>query len=200
MATIAKILGSQPEPLSKRRPDLPQAVADTVDRCLSKTPADRFASAAELVAAVDGGRAPRRGDVRGWWSTHQLAIIALYFVACVLAWEIKEWLHGATTPVFLGLGAAATIAGVFRGHLVFTERMNGQSFPAEWRRANRVLYAADMAMTVLLAVDGLLAGATRPLLSVFAFAFGLGIALARVVLEPVTTKAAFPDMVGDEGD
>ena len=53
---------------------------------------------------------------------------ALYLATAILAWQMKEWVETPiTVAIFLALGA--TIGGVLRGHLVFTERMN-RALPA----------------------------------------------------------------------
>jgi tRNA A-37 threonylcarbamoyl transferase component Bud32 len=206
VSTIGRILASEPTPLAGRRPDLPPSLVAAIECCLRKEPRERFVSATDLLAALDGATGLGRVVTHAgqdlspagkatWWSAHQLVAIALYFSGCVMAWTIKEWTHGLTTAAFVALGGIATIAGVFRGHLVFTERMNHSSFPAEWKRASAVLFTADVGMAALLGADALLVSSIRPLLAVFALAIGLGIALARLVLEPATTRAAFPGMI-----
>src|SRR2546430_2296166 len=50
--------GSEPpRPLRARRPDAPAAVEQALTRALAKDPADRFASVADLVAALEDSRA-----------------------------------------------------------------------------------------------------------------------------------------------
>jgi eukaryotic-like serine/threonine-protein kinase len=63
-ALIAAHAVEPPEPLARRQPDVPPALADLVMRCLAKRPADRPKTASELLQALDrvpaGARAPRR--------------------------------------------------------------------------------------------------------------------------------------------
>ena len=121
-------------------------------------------------------------------------MIALYFVASVLAWQVKEWRPGTTGVVFLILGVAATTSGVFRGHLLFTERLvgsEGAGFSAERRRAAPATLFADLLIAFSLGADGVILSPARPLAAVLTLALGVGIGLARLVVEPSTTRATF---------
>jgi serine/threonine-protein kinase len=51
---FARVIGGEPTPLRKLRGDLPKQVQTLLDRCLSKEPNRRFASAAELSSALSG--------------------------------------------------------------------------------------------------------------------------------------------------
>lgn len=126
-----------------------------------------------------------------WWRTHQLAAIAMYFIASLLAWQTKEWVPGIATVIFLAIGIGSTVAGVFRGHLLFTERVNAAGLPAERRRALPVTLTADLLIALALAADGVMLAPSRPLVAVLTIALGVGIALARLVVEPATTSASF---------
>ena len=51
-----------------------------------------------------------------------------------------------------------------------------------------------MLMALALGIDGGSIAIAQPLFAVFTLALGLGLALARAVLEPVTTAATFPEV------
>ena len=88
---------------------------------------------------------------------------------------------------------AAAIGGVFRGHLVFTARMNAEALGAERTRARTVTLAVDGFIAAALVTDAFILAPTRPLASVLTLALAIGLALARTLLEPATTRAAFPN-------
>ena len=111
--------------------------------------------------------------------------------ACAITWHIKELAPGTATVVFLFVGTVATIAGVFRGHLLFTERINLAGFHAEQLRARPVTLAADLAVAVALIIDGSRLSPIAPLIGLLTIALGIGLALVRLVVEPATTLAAF---------
>jgi serine/threonine protein kinase len=194
LAMVARVLGSEPRPLGPRCPDVPAPVVAVIERCLRKAPADRFGSAAELVGAFEtvGAATVVPSPHATWWRVHQIVIIVLYIVGATWSWQIKDWLETpVTVGVFLALGAASTIGGVLRGHLVFTELMNRPHLLAERRRASRATALLDLLTAALLFTDGVVIAATRALPAVLSIALALGIALASVVLEPATTSAAF---------
>src|SRR5213082_1428323 len=57
-AVMAQHLSEAPPPLRARRPDAPAAVEQALARALAKDPADRFASVAQFVAALEATDAP----------------------------------------------------------------------------------------------------------------------------------------------
>jgi serine/threonine-protein kinase len=170
----------------------PASLADVFARCLREAPAERFANGSQIVDALD-----QSGDVpssphASWWRIHQLVIGMLYIAAATLAWQIKEWLETpVTVALFIALGAGATVGGVLRGHLVFTERMNRRWLPWERRRTGRAMLLLDLLMCAMLFADGVLIASHRALPAVGALSLALGIVLAALVLEPATTTAAF---------
>lgn len=192
LALAARVLEGEPRVIQSVRADVPRVVATVIERCLHKLAADRYSSGGAVADALTQADArPAAGGVTRWWRTHQAAALALYFAAVVVAWRVKEWQHGLTDPAFLLLGAAAAVGGVFRGHLLFTERMNREAFHPERRRAGPVTLAVDLLIGVIVAVEGLLLAASRPVAGVLAIALGVGIALTRLVIERSTERSAF---------
>jgi predicted Ser/Thr protein kinase len=195
LAIVARVLESDARPLGTRCPDLSRGLVEVVGRCLRKAPAERFGSAAEIVGAlkaVDGAAGPSPHAT--WWRTHQLAIVVLEVGGAMLAWQIKEWRETPiTVAIFLALGAAATIGGVLRGHLVFTEWFNRARLTRERQRTRGAIRLIDLLTAGLLFVDAAIIAGLRALPAVFALSAALGLALASLVLEPATTAAAFGD-------
>jgi tRNA A-37 threonylcarbamoyl transferase component Bud32 len=182
-------------PFTTGAPRTVPAIAEVIERCIRQAPDERFATAGEIVAALSAtGRPHAGGRSPIVWRTHQLVIILLYFVASVIAWQIKDWLETpVTVSVFVALGAAATIGGVFRGHLVFTERVNRANLTEERHRATRATIVVDLLFATLLLVDGVIVASVSALSAVVTVSLAVGIALAALVLEPATTRAAFGD-------
>jgi serine/threonine-protein kinase len=195
LAMMARVLESDAQPLVSRAA-VPSGLADVIARCLKKAPADRFGSAAELLGALGAVDVDTSVPIphATWWRVHQLVIAVLYIVAATLAWQIKEWIETpVTVGIFLALGAAATIGGVLRGHLVFTELMNRNRLTTERHRTHGATRLLDLLTALLLFIDAAIVAGTGALPAVFTLALALGIALASLVLEPATTASAFGD-------
>ncbi|MDR1990159.1 MAG: serine/threonine protein kinase [Acidobacteriaceae bacterium] len=199
LVQTARILDVSPEPVESRRPEIPADIAAVIGQALQKDPHRRAMSARELVealssspethAALSRPSAPR--GVSTWWRTHQLVTIGMYMVGVIAMWFIKEWIGGEAEPLFFVAGIAATVAGVFRGHLLFTERWNRASFDVERRRSAPVTIGVDITLGLILLFEGLRLTSTRAVAAVVAMALGAGMILARLLLERSTTKAAF---------
>ena len=87
--TMAAQLTRAPEPISKRRPDAPPALAALLTRCLAKNPADRPQTATEVVSLLDsleissGAMAPLRAftPARMWVAGGLVAAAAVVALA-----------------------------------------------------------------------------------------------------------------------
>ncbi len=208
IARAGRVLEATPSPLAQRRPDLPVQLARAVDRCLLKLPASRFASGKDVLEAItfpaESGPMVRpdlvdrtavaavpRVPSRTWWRTHNLVMIGLYFTAVSTAWLVKEWHHGGTSAVFIALGLAAAVVGVLRAHLVFTELTYGVGLDRERHRVAPVTLGVDLLMALSIGLEGLFVSSARAVAGVLILGLAVGIALARLVMEPATTRAAF---------
>jgi hypothetical protein len=193
LGVIARVLESDARPLGARCPNLPSGLADLIARCLRKAPEERFGSAAELVGGLKAiGETAADRPRTTWWRTHQCAIVGLQIATAMFAWQIKEWRETpVTVAIFLALGTAATIGGVLRGHLVFTEWFNRAFLARERTRTRRAIRLLDLLASMLLFIDGVIIAGVGALPAVFALSGAIGLALASLVLEPATTAAAF---------
>lgn len=197
LATAARILEGDSAPLTALRPDLSPGLAQTIERCLRKRPSERFATAGDVVAALGqrgvAASAPDPAMSATWWRTHMAIVIALYFVAAIAGWLVKEWWqHGFAEAGFVLLAIACTVGGVLRGHLLFAQRTHDdRTFRRELHRSERVLMATDVAIAAVLFAEGIVTTRIRSVPGVLIIGLGLGIGLARLVLERSTTEAAF---------
>ena len=190
IAMMSRILGNDVPPVAGRLGHVAPDVADVIERCLQKNPGDRWPSAAAIVLLLQSHAAVATSSSR-WWRVHQLAVLVLYVGASVVAWGVKERLETpASRWLFVGVGIGAALAGIVRGHLVFTQWMNPRRLVDERRRTAVVTLAGDLWIGVCLAVSGLLLVPVRPLYAVLTIALAIGVALARVLMEPATTVAA----------
>ena len=170
------------------------AIDAVVRRCLRQLPEERFSSALDIVVALDTAAPdPALLSTRSrWWRTHQTVVVLMYLAGSIAAWQIKDWIETpVTVAAFVAAGATATIGGVLRGHLVFTAWINPAELPEERRRALRPTRLADRLFATLLIVDGVIVAQVRALPAVLTISLAVGIAVASIVLEPATTRAAF---------
>jgi hypothetical protein len=100
--TMAAQLTRAPEPISKRRPDAPPALASLLTRCLAKNPADRPQAATEVVSLLDsleissGAMAPMRAftPARMWVIG---GLVGAAAIAAIALWPRDDAVIPATT-------------------------------------------------------------------------------------------------------
>ena len=127
-AIVAKVLTAKPAPLIARRPRVTPQVEDAVLTALEKLPADRFASAAEFVAALQGeavtsavtARAAARRDTRPLARNRLIAGVALIATLAGLSgWLVARARPASTMPApsrlaIVESGTAIAFNGVAR--------------------------------------------------------------------------------------
>jgi hypothetical protein len=191
-------------PLSPTVTPLPAPLAPIVERCVQQSPTGRFASARELVEAIeiaardfsDLGHKPhearRRSQARWWWEFHQAMAALTYWLMVTAVWNARGLIGGMTGRVlFIATLTAVIVAANLRLHLWFTSRF----YPAElkWLRGRvaRWIHLADWVFVSSLVIGALLVGDERSPLAILLLGFGMGAAIAFLAIEPATTRAAF---------
>jgi hypothetical protein len=192
-------------PLTPGRRPMPVSASDIAWRCIQTDPGERYQSARELLAALEreiaqpSQEAAEQAAVtqlsrsaRWWWEFHQAAAALVYGVMTWPAWIARSVIGGKEgNAVFVAVLAAAIVAVTLRLHLWFTSRF----YPAEleWARGRAAgwVAAADWVFTGTLVTGGVLTGDSRPELAVVQIAVGIGAAVAFLLIEPATARAAF---------
>lgn len=212
-STAARVLEADPPAIEPVRPDCPAALARVIMTCLAKDPRDRYPGAEALSADLDeiaspgtpaaeplsappGGRPPRRGETSSplwWWRFHQVAVSALYGAALCPLWLMRQSVPG-------GWGLAAFVAGAaivgaaanVRLHLWFTSRVYPAELAEQRRRTSAWRRLSDAAFAILLLSVAAVLVPSQGLWAALFIAMAISVAVIAYVMEPATTRAAFP--------
>jgi hypothetical protein len=181
-------------------------------RCLSKPVDARPASAAAVVAALEGagpvlrtghdgrdaaefsrtGADPARPASAGawWWQFHQATTTLAYALLLVPIWQTRD---AASTlwgrRLFLVGLVAVVVAGMLRLHLWFARHQYPGDWASEHRLARRVLRAADIAFALVLAAHGALLAQVDDPLATFLIGVAASVVVSFAIIEPATTRA-----------
>jgi serine/threonine-protein kinase len=121
-AIVARVITDTPRPVSLERRSVPAHVEAAVERALEKLPADRFSTAAEFGAALDGKgehRPIRRSEVRASTRSSRVATLATAAAIAIaasaigagVAWRLKP-------PAPSTVPAARAVIPLARGQLL----------------------------------------------------------------------------------
>jgi len=163
-------------------------------RCLRAAPAERFASGAELAAALrassEAGQPVAEEPALWWWQFHQVAIAVSLAAMPGIAWALRPWIAAPNgSRVFFAAMILATISVTARMNLVFTARVHR----ANLRRQRALVFpwviAVDAALAVLMIAAAL---ALENQDGVAGLVMGLStvILLSLTFIEPATTRSA----------
>ncbi len=120
-ALLSAHITDKPEPLERRRPAVPPALAALVMKCLEKRPADRPQSALEIVQALDAlvissatAQTPSDSASRGasWTSGSRAALLAVAATVVVLA-ASGVWLRFGRSPAPPALSGSRLLVAPF---------------------------------------------------------------------------------------
>lgn len=178
-------------PLTPSAPPLPEPTAAIVSRCLAAEPRNRYASARELLVAIRGG-AHAPGPAMRWWEFHQGAAVVIYSMLMVPMWTARELIGGSSgRALFVAALMGTILSGTLRLHLWFTSRWYLAQVHRVRRRSRIAVTGADALLAMALVTAGLVVADIREPLAVLLLSAGLVIAIAFLVIEPVTARAAF---------
>jgi len=183
------------------------ALQRIADRARETDPTRRYASAGELVAALEassvssgtGGETaiptPAR-SARFWWEFHQAAAAGAYAAMLVPAWLAKAQIGGVEgRSVFVATAVAAIAASMLRLHLWFMSRQHAGELMWARRRSAPFIRLADILLVVSLVVGAGLVAA-QSVLDVVLLALAVGVTIAFAFIEPSTARAAGLDTTG----
>ena len=207
--TIAKTLAAYPD-----KPEIDAELWSVISRMLEKNPDDRFPSTKALVAALAGdfpspgtslsldkslrpgkkpppGTMPASSDATSWWMMHQLIVALAYWFMVWPAWNVHKWTGQYGVLTFLATLAIVVVGGNVRLHLWFTARTYPTELASQLANINRLVRVADVAFSLIMIATGLVIADSHTGWSALFVSFGLGGALAFLVIEPATARAAF---------
>ena len=190
------LLGRRPETAADRGL-IPARFAELITRCVSLDPDARFRSGSELLKALadDSPKNTDRGPAtspRWWWEFHQ-AVAALVYGAMVWpAWIGREIIGGSIgRALFFAVLIAVSIAATLRLHLWFMSRFSPGDLAWSRQRVGAWVFLADWLFVLSLAITGLLVGEERSPIAAVLIAVAAGAAVAFLVIERGTARAAF---------
>ena len=212
ICTIAKILESEPVPLSKFTSS-PVQLDRIVERCLPKDPEQRYPSTPKLLEDLERARTEIKSDLSEeepvfqhgrdksssqpnlhsfWWVIHQVLVLALYGSMVWALWQVKEWTSDVwTLVVFFGVFGCAAVNGTLRTHLLFTARFNATFIHSELGRATPWLRRIDGLFAALVLLGAFALAFDHQFLAAFLAGIAMGYVVVFLIVEPATTRARF---------
>jgi len=204
-ASIARVLETDPQPLSSVVRDAPPRIDDIVQRCLNKDRKHRYSSTTELVAALESLQAEQLSTAarsatrrltsrspRWWWEFHQAAVSAAYVLMMYPMWRIRTWLPRPWGTAFLlATLACAAAATSVRLHLWFISRFYPSELAAQRPRARQWTVPSDVGIVAALATATAVLGVDHQAVAMLLLTVAVALAVASFVIEPSTTKATF---------
>ncbi len=133
-------------------------------------------------------------NLRWWWQFHQVAVSVVYALMLYPMWRAREWLP-APWGLVTFMAAVAVVGAVvnLRLHLWFTARVYPAQLAAQRRASALWKRLLDTAFAVLLLSVAATIAPSHTRWAAFFIVMAISSALSARVMEPATTRAAFPD-------
>jgi hypothetical protein len=200
---LARMMEGRPGTLPRQLP-VP-ALDAIIRRCLRVSPAERYASADELLADLRKLAAPSGSALRAasaeiaptgvwWWQFHQGIMTIVDASTPVLAWLARPAPgQPLRTQLFLAVLALATAAVTLRLNLLFTARVHPAMLPAHRSRLFRWIAGAEGGIAVLLLGSAAMIAEARPVLAAVLVSLAIVMIASLAVIEPATAGGASLD-------
>ena len=180
--------GAKPAPVRQSSSPRPATAAPTGGSAQAANPS--FTAPPAPTATEEEGTA----ELRWWWQFHQVAVSVVYALMLYPVWQAREWLTAPWGLVTFMTAVAVVGATVnLRLHLWFTARVYPAQLAAQRRASALWKRLLDTAFAVLLLSIAAAIAPTHPRWAAFFIVMAISGALSARVMEPVTTRAAFPD-------
>jgi len=211
--TLARIVETDPPPLSKIRPQSLPSLDRIVATCLRKNPVERYQSTQDLVTDFEqleselaalrqhgSGRVgsgsipplPQSRSAQWWWEFHQLVVSSIYVLTAYPAWYAHGWLQKPWGMRLLLVILASAAAGTsLRLHLRFIARYVPEELKRQISRSRKWTHICDVAFASSQILFALGIGTAHPEFAMLFVASATAILVAGFVIEPVTKRAAF---------
>jgi hypothetical protein len=216
-ATIARIIETDPQPLSEVQPRSIPGLDRIVERCLRKDPLERYGSTQEVIgeledlhselvrlrstpgAGTPAVAVPARSHASSiqWLVIHQLVVSAVYVAMLYPAWHARVWLPQPWSMLFLlGVLATAATATSLRLHLWFTGLHFPQRLAAQhawtWRRTR----LCDLVFALLQITAAFVIASGHPEFAMLFVGVSTAVLVAGFVIEPATAAAVSAEPEG----
>jgi hypothetical protein len=169
-----------------------------IRRCMRAAPAERYASAATLLADLQsvgsGTLAEPVTSEAGrlwWWKCHQVTIAVLNALMVVALWQIRHWTpRPYGSMIFLVALMLATISVTLRLNLWFTSRVHPETLAGHRARLFPAVTAADSLLAVAWLVTAALLAGEHDEMAALLVTVGVATFASLLLIEPATTRAA----------
>ncbi len=200
-STLARILQDEPAPIPAEAADTADDLPRVIARLLEKSPDRRFASAATLVAVLEGRVPPAAGGPRTsrdralwWWQFHQAAATVSYGFLMIPMWRLRHATEGASgMALFLVALVVVVVSGALRLHGWFGARQYHEAWRDQRARGRAAVVTADVIFAATLLGSGLRLLSLDDHVASLLVAASASIVVSLLVVEPATTRAAFDE-------
>jgi hypothetical protein len=128
-----------------------------------------------------------------WWRFHQLTAALVYWSMVWPVWHVHRGVGRGGLFFFFATLAAVVVSANLRIHLWFSSRVYPEHLAAQRADTGRWIRFADCAFVALLVAGGLLLPEEQAGWAALLISVGIGSAVAFLIIEPATARAAFRD-------